>query len=542
MALCAALPGKRHTGRDQMRRFHIVRLLAVLAILLSLPASAETELRLGNGPDSESLDPHRAVSVADNRILTSLYEGLLTLDAAGRLIPGAAESWTTSADGLVYRFRLRADGRWSDGSPVTAEDFVFAWRRAVMPATRSQFADLLYPVRNAMAVASGRLPPTELGVRAVDHRTFEVTLARPKPNFTDYLYHRATYPLHAPSLERHGDGFVRPGNLVGNGPFMLVEAVPHSHVRLIRNPHYHSLDTVGADTVLLMVTEDGPSELNRFRTGELHATASVPPNRIDWARDNLGTAMRVAPLASALFLAPNLRNEPWKSRPELRRALSLALDRGALVEKVLKHGLPSHAFVPPGLDGYEPPRPAMAGVPQAERDALARRILRDAGYGPGNPLTVRLLYHTSDTLKQMAVAIAAMWHEKLGVRTELENQEFRVVMNRIRQGNYPDMVLRTWQWVFPEKYLEILRSREERNGNGYANPVFDALMDRAETTVSREDFMARLHEAEAVALADQAVIPIAVNASRHLVSPRLEGWEDNLRDAHYARWLRLRPE
>lgn len=514
------------------------RLLTLLLCLFcALPAMAQTVLRVGNGPDSESLDPHRAVGAGDSRILTALFEGLLTPDASGRMGPGAAERWTVSDDGLIYTFILRAAGRWSDGSSVTASDFVWSWRRAVDPATRPLFADFLYPVLNAEEIAAGRMPPDTLGVAAPDDRTFQVRLKTPKPNFTDYLYHRATYPVHRPSLERHGEAFARAGNLVSNGPYMLAEQVPQSHVAVVRNPHFHDAGRVGFDHVLFFATEDTQAELRRFRAGELDVTETVPSGQIDWVRENLPGELRLAPRAGINFIAPNLRREPWKSNSALRLALSLTIDRDGIARRVLRDGEPAFTFVPPGLPDYDPAAPPQAAWTQDARDALARRLYREAGYGPERPLTVNLLFSTKEANKQIAVAIAARWQSVLGVRTILENQESKVVLGRMRDGSYPDLMLREWFWMFPEKYLEIMRGRELRNGNGYQNPEFDAAMAAADQAVSRADFARALRRAEGLILADAALMPVTFATSRHLVSPRVTGWQDNPRDSHPVRHL-----
>jgi oligopeptide transport system substrate-binding protein len=524
----------------------LTRCAAIMAVLLGgvagPAAAARTDLRIGNGPEVESLDPQRAVTLPDSRILQSLYEGLLTVDPAGRPIPGAAESWSVAPDGLMWTFHLRADGRWSDGTPVTAEDFVFAWRRALTPATRSTFADLLFPIAGAAAIAHGERPAEELGVQARDPLTLEVRLERPKPNLADYLYHRATYPLHRASVERLGAAFARAGNLIGNGPYVLVEQVPQSHVALVRNPHFRDVGQVAAERVLYVVTDDVQTELKRYRTAELDATDGVPADRVDWAAQALPGQLRRSALPRTVFLAPNMAREPWRSNAKLRQALGLAIDRELLTREVLKEGAPAFSFVPEGLSGYVPAKPEPAGWPQARRDQEAQRLLREAGYGRDHPLTLQLLYPNGDSVRRAAVAIAAMWQQKLGVRTVLEGQELKVMMGRVQQKDYPDLALRFWQFLFPEKFLEILRSEEPRNGNGYASPAFDAAMDAADRATDQAGFNTALHEAEAIALDDAAVLPLYRDVSRHLVSPRLRGWEDNLRDAHPARFLSLAPD
>lgn len=516
----------------------------LFAALCILPAGARAEsvLRIGNGPEPETLDPQRSVNIQENQILQSLFEGLLTVDAAGRPVPGAAESWTVSEDGLTWRFTLRAGAKWSDGSDLTAEDFVYGWRRAVDPATRPLFADLLYPVVNAADIARGDKTPDTLGVRAEGPRLFEVRLVRPKPNFSDYLYHRATFPLQRAALEKAGPLFTRPGNLVGNGAYVLAEQVPQSHVAVVRNPHYHAASEVKIDRVLYLVSDGGDSELTRFRAGELDITMSVPAKQIDWVRKNLAQALHEAPIARVHFLAPNLTREPWKSNPKLRQALSMALDRELLSERVLKDGTALYSFVPPGLPDYTPAPPDWASWTQAQRDAEAKRLFAEAGFGQGRKLALELLVIAAQgEERRAAVAFAAMWQQKLGVRTTITEIENKVFSGRVRERDYPDLVLRYWQWLFPERFLEILRSTDQRNGNGYRNPAFDAAMEDADRAVTRAAFAASLARAEALAMADAAVIPLSMFTARHLVSPRVKGWQDNLRDAHLVRYLSLTP-
>lgn len=338
-------------------------------------------------------------------------------------------------------------------------------------------------------------------------------------------------------MEKYGDGFARAGNLVSNGAYMLVEQVPQSHVTVARNPYFHGAAGVAYDRVRFHATEDTQAELRRFRAGELDITETVPPSQIDWVRENLPAEFRLAPRAGINFIAPNLRREPWKSNRALRLALSLTIDREGIARRILRDGEPAFTFVPPGLPDYAPALPAQAAWTQDARDALARDLYAQAGYSPDRPLTLTLLYATKEANKQMAVAIAARWQSVLGVKTLLENQESKVVLGRMRDGSYPDLMLREWFWVFPEKYLEIMRSREQRNGNGYQNPDFDAAMAVADSAASRSDFAQALQRAEGLLLSDAALMPVTFATSRHLVAPHVTGWTDNLRDSHPVRYL-----
>jgi oligopeptide transport system substrate-binding protein len=501
-------------------------------------------LRLGNGDDPATLDPHQSIDVAGGRIIRNLCEGLLTNDARGAKIPGAAQSWDVSADGLTYAFRLRPQARWSDGSPVTADDWVFSWRRAVAPKTASGFADALAPVLNAEAIMQGRMPPESLGVSAPDSHTFVVRLARPSPEFLAALDERPTLPVHPASVRRYGDAWIEPGRLVCNGPFALVEAKPQGQVRLVRNPYYHDAASVRLAEALFLPVSEPRTQVNMFRTGALDIVSSVPPDMVETLRNEAPEALRIAPYAATFMLVPNLSRSPWADNPKLRLALSLALDRQKLIDGLTKAGeRPAFAIVPPDLANYPQIQPPWANWSQEERERAARRLLAEAGYGVGRPpLTLELLYNVSETNKRMAVAVAAMWKQALGLEVRLEAQELNVIIRRIGARDWPDWVRLSWVWDRPVGYLEpLLRGRSKAQWNGYANTSFNALLDQAAGTTDDAAYQALLAKAEDIANRDAALIPVYYQTSRRLVSSRVRGWVDNIYDIHLLRWLDLAP-
>lgn len=518
-------------------------ILAAGAALPLLSAAAGTAQGkpvpdIGLGPEVDTLDPHRSTTIIAGSLFIELWEGLTRFAADGTVIPGVAQRWETSADGLTWTFHLRGNAKWSDGSTVTADDFVFAWRRAVTPATRLGLPEWVAPIRNALPILQGGKPPETLGVAAPDARTLTVALEHPKPDLTVYTAYWVLSPLHRPSIARHGDAFVQPGKLVGNGPFILSAAVPQSHYALTLNPHYHGASAIAVGGVNYHVTEDLQTELKRFRAGELLATKEVPPTQLDWARANLADSLRLAYRASTFFLIPNLTKAPWKDNPDLAVALSMAIDRKVIVEKITKGGeLPAFAMTPEGLVGYTPPRPDWADLAPAERIARARALFARAGYGPDKPLSLELLYNTNELNRQVAVAVAAMWQQALGVTTSLSNQEFKIVVSRMKEHSYPDIVRITWAVGLVTEYLNLLRSRANTVGPGYINPVFDQAMKAVDQALTLDDFHAKLAVAEKLAMADMPMIPVMRQSSRRLVSPRLKGWIDNPLDLHSARYL-----
>jgi oligopeptide transport system substrate-binding protein len=521
--------------------------LAVLAATLTTGlAAAEKVLHRGNGAEPETLDPALSSGVPESWLQYDLFEGLLTKDGKDGLIPGAAERWEVSPDGLTYVFYLRRDGKWSDGTPVTAADWVFSWRRLVDPKTAADYGYFLWRVKNAQPINLGKMPPEALGVRAKEEYVFEVTLEGPTPYFLSILHHHATYAISKASYEKHGKDFIKAGNLVGNGAYRLAEAVPQSHIKLVKNPHHHAVKETKIDTVMYYPTENLDAELKRYRAGELHMTYEIPVAQMQWVRQNLPDQVRLAPYFGCYFYAPNLTKEPWKSNKDLRLALHLAIDRTLIVEKVNQRGeKPAYGFVPPGVEGYVSPLPDYARWSQAERDAKAKELLVKAGYGPGGkPLEIELTYNTSENHRKVAIAVASMWQQKLGVKTVLNNQEWKVFLNTRDEKAFKDVVRHGWigDYIDANNFLELLRSDiGQQNPSAYVNPAYDALLQKANSLADQRERLALLQEAERMLIDDVAVFPIHYYSSKHMVSPKLIGWFDNLQDIHPSRFLDISP-
>lgn len=509
--------------------------LAAVPLAGALPAAAETVLRRGIGPAPDTVDPGKAELHPSSIVIYDLYEGLLTPGPDGTPRAGAAEKWEISADGRTYIFHLRADGKWSDGKPVVAGDFVTAWRHLAAPATASPYGYFVWVIQNGADVSSGKLPPEKLGVEAVDDRTLKVVLKEPAAYFLGQLSHQSMSPIR---LDK------RDGQPISNGAYQLVEMVPQTHYKLTRNPYYYDHAAVKIDTVYHNVTENLETELKRFRAGELDITYTLPVTQAEWARRQAADAYVPTPTYSTFYLAFNLRHEPWKSNPKLRAALTLAIDREVLTEKVLNGDmLPAYSFTPPGnVGGYEPPRPDWAALTQAQRDEMARKLLAEAGYGPGAKTlpTVEVLHSTSENSRRVMVAVAAMWRQKLGVQTNLNNQEFRVVASIGNQKSYKDVISYGWIGDFPDpiNFLKLLRGDvAQQNLADYRNPAYDALLDKANASLDPAERVAMLAEAERMFQADFPIVPLYHNNRRRMVSPRVQGWRPVPLDQLPTRWL-----
>lgn len=528
-----------------MKSFVAGLVVCVLMLHSTLSGAAEqTVLRKGNGPEVETLDPHKAEGVSAANVLRDLFEGLVAELPDATFAPGAAQSWTLSEDLLTYTFTLRPDGRWSNGDPVTAEDFVAGLRRSADPATGSYYSQILAPIANAEAVIEGKRPPEELGVKALDAHTLEIRLKAPTPYFLGLLVHASTYPIHRASVARHGAAFAQAGKLIGNGAYRLVERVVQSHILLERNPYYWDDANTQIDQVKYLNTEDINSEFKRFRAGELDWTYEIPASQIDWIRANIPELYHVHTYLGVYYYGFNLSRPPFKDNPKLRRALTLAIDRKIICEKVLRLGeQPADSWVPPGTIGHHTAKAQWSGWTREQSLAEARRLYREAGYSEENPARVELLYNTHENHKKVATAVAAMWKQWLGVDTVLVNEEWKVYLQSRRLKTRTQVFRAGWIGDYNDanSFLEILQSTHGLNDSGYASARFDELLRKTSMERDPERRAEWMRQAEAQILEDLPVIPIYFYVTKRLVSPRVTGWKGNIMDHHATRYMRLAP-
>ncbi|MGD9599686.1 MAG: peptide ABC transporter substrate-binding protein [Steroidobacteraceae bacterium] len=506
------------------------------------PPAANILVR-GNGPEPDSLDPQKARSVEAHVVLRDLYECLTSLAKDSGTAPGVATSWDVSRDGRVYTFHLRDNARWSNGDRVAGDDFVFALRRLVDPATASQYAQLIDVVENASAIVAGRAAPETLGVSAPDPLTVVVRLHAPAPYLPGLLSFPSTCPVHRPTLEREGARFTKPGVMVSNGAFVLTDWTPGVGITVTRNRRYWNDAATRLDGVRYLQIADESTEFTRYRAGDLHVTVVVPRAQYDIIRRDYAAELHVAPQLSTYYYGFALDRAPFKDAPGLRRALSLVIDREQLAEVVLRVGeLPAYGWIPPGVHDYSSQQFDYAGRPMADRLAEARRLYAAAGYGAARPLRFELRYNSGEVHSRLAVAIAAMWKEALGVEAQLTAVEFRSLMADI-DARRVEMFRMSWSGDYNDAYtfLQYLKSGFGINLPRYSNPAYDALLARASATVDPAARRALLEEAERTMLADTPLLPLYFYVNKHLVSPRVEGWYDNVLNVVYSKDLALRP-
>lgn len=524
----------------------IVRGTAVLATVLPLvmgsaTAGATTLLNRGNAAEPNSLDIQLVSGVPEANIVLDLYEGLMTYGPDGKPVNGVAESWTVSPDGKTYTFKLRNDAKWSDGSPVTSADFDFAWKRILDPKTAAEYAYFLDPIVNAADIRTGKMDPAKLGIETPDDRTLVVHLKNPTPFFIGMLVHQSMAPIDKAQFLKLGKDFSKPGVMISNGAYMLKEAVPQDHITLVKNPYFHDAANVKIDEVRYFPTEDVDAELQRYLAGELDETYDIPSQQIPVMKAQRPKETHIAPYFGTYFYTFNLTHEPWKSNPDLRHALSLAVDRDVIVKNVTKgEQIPTFSFVPPGTANFAAWTPDDAKLTQAQRDAKAKELFAKAGYGPNKPLSVEFVYNTQEAHKKVAIAVAAMWKQKLGVETTLKNEEWGTFQADRNNKTFKDIARHGWIGDFNDatNFLDLFRSNiGAQSPAAYANPAFDKLMNDADNESDLAKRAEILKAAEQLMIADEPIIPLYTYTNKHMVSPRVGGWIDNLPGFNLTRWL-----
>ena len=501
-----------------------------------------TTLHRGNGAEPETLDLHKSSGIPEATIQRDLFEGLVTESATGELIAGAAKTWQQSEDGTQWTFQLRKMGKWSDGSPVVADDFVYALQRAVNPTTASEYAFILWPIKNAKAISNGENKEiTSLGVKAIDDFTLAITLEHPTPFLLGLLAHHMAYPLHRKSVEQGGKKWTRPNKLVSNGAYQLAEWIPQSQLKLIKNKYYHGAANVSIDEVVYYPTEDQSAAMKRFRTGELDITEDVPSSQIAWIKKNLAKNFHNSPYIGTYYIALNLQKPPFKDNIALRKALSLAINRHILTDKITKGGeIPAMGWVPTGMNQYQSQSMPEAKLTQQERIALAKKYYQQAGYSKQKPLEVELLYNTSENHKKVAIALTAMWKQVLGAKVKLRNEEWKVYLNSRSQRQF-ELIRSGWIGDFNDasNFLDLFRSDVgTMNPSAWKNTNYDHLMQQAEKESDATKRAKLMQKAEQILLEDAALIPIYHYTTQHLVSEKIMGWQDNVMDIHPSRLLK----
>lgn len=500
-------------------------------------------LHVGNGAEPEDLDPQTTTGLSELNLHLALFEGLLAPGPENlQPVPGVAERWEASEEGRRWTFHLREEARWSNGDPVTARDFLFAWERILTPALGAPNAGLLYVVRGAEALHRGETTDfSTVGFSAPDANTLVIELTNAIPWFESLLMHPAWYPVHPPTVRaaggeaQRGSGWTRPGSHVGNGPFQLESWQPRQVITVSRNPYYWDAEAVALAGIHFYPVDQKATEERLFQSGQLHLTYSLPAQSIGPLTARNAPELRLDPALGTEYYLFNTQVPPF-DQADVRRALALALDRASLTRQVLRGGQNlATSFTPPGTGGYDPP-------PDARHDpAAAREALAQAGYpmGEGFP-SVTLLFSSSENNRLVAEAAQAMWQEVLSIRVTLANMEAKSFLAARRAGDF--MLARSsWLGDYPDAhtFLGLWTTNSPYNYGSWSDPAYDAAMARA---LAASDLTARhaaYREAEAILLQEAAITPLFHYVNAYLIAPSVQGYQPTLLHWHPWKYVSL---
>jgi oligopeptide transport system substrate-binding protein len=499
-------------------------------------------LYIGNGAEPHDLDPETATGVPESHILDAIGEGLITLDPETlKPMPGVATSWDISADGTVYTFHLRPDEKWSDGDPLTAQDFVESYKRELSPQLGAQLSYLLWLIKNGEAYNKGTLKDfDQVGVHALDTHTLQLTMHDPVPYLFALIYSRMWMPVKMSTVKKYGDPYApgnrwtRPGNYVSNGPFQLVEWKANQLIVVRPNPYYWDAKNVWLKEVRFYPIEDLNAEENAFRAGQLHITSTIPISKIDLYRREHPELLRIDPYLGTYFYMLNTHKPPLDN-VKVRRALAMAVDRDSLVRNVARGGqTPAHSFTPPDTAGYT----SRASIPSDIEGA--KKLLAEAGYPGGKGLPpVEILINTSENHRLIAEAIQEMWRTSLGVQAQIVNQEWKVYLDSRQSMNYQICRAGWIGYYDPNAFLENFLTDGSNNETGFSDPEYDKLIAEAGSTRDPAQRLEVFQRAEAILLEAAPIVPLYYYTNPFLIRPSVQGWFNNRISYHLYQKIKL---
>ncbi|UYA60340.1 Oligopeptide ABC transporter, substrate-binding protein OppA [Pectobacterium sp. F1-1] len=504
--------------------------MAVSAIAATVPAGVQLaekqELVRNNGAEVSSLDPHKIEGVPESNVSRDLLEGLVISDVNGKTVPGVAESWDNK-DFKVWTFHLRKDAKWSDGTPVTAQDFVYSWQRLADPKTASPYASYLQygHLLNIDDIIAGKKSPDTLGVKAIDDHTFEVTLSEAVPYFYKLPVYAAMSPVNKAAIEKFGDKWTQPQNWIGNGAYKLKDWVVNEKIVLERNPQYWDNAHTVINKVTYLPISSEVTDVNRYRSGEIDMTYNqLPIELFQKLKKEIPDEVKVNPYLCTYYYEINNQKPPFND-VRVRTALRLGLSQDILTNKVKNQGdIPAYGFVPPYIDGFNAQTPEWFTWSQEKRNEEAKKLLAEAGYTAQKPLTFNLLYNSSDLHKKMAIAASSIWKQNIGVDVKLENQEWKTFLNSRQQGTH-DLARGGWcaDYNEPSTFLNSMLSESSNNKAHYKSKEFDALVAKSLQVKTEEERAAVYQQAEALLNKDAVIVPVYYYANTRLVKPYVGG-------------------
>lgn len=510
------------------------------AFAAQVPAGAvladKQELVRGNGSEPASLDPHKVESDVEGHIINDFFDNLVRVGDDGTIEPRLAERWENK-DNTVWTFHLRPDAKWSDGSPITADDVVYSWRRLGDPKTLSPYGSYVASmyVKNAADILAGKKTPDSLGIKALDSHTVEVTLEHPLSYFLEMSAYHVLVPLPKAVIEKHPENWTQVGNFVSSGPYTLSEWVVNERIVGTRNSQYWDNAHTVINKVTYLPISSQAAELNRYKSGEVDITGLLSPIQFASLQKEYPKEVKVSPLQGTYFYQFNTQKPPFNDA-RVRRALDLSLDKTVIAEKVMGMGQkPAYSLVPLHTGGYSLQNPEWANWTQEQRNAEAKKLLADAGFNEKNPLRFNLLYNTSESHLRVAIAASSMWKKNLGVEATLQNQEWKTMLDTIRSGNY-EVVRYSWigDYNEPSTFLEILQSGNSNNNSKFTSPEYDALLQKALTVNSRQERQAIYQQAMMIVSQQIPLSPIYYYSQPQMVKTYIGGFSPNFRGDYFT--------
>lgn len=513
----------------------IALITVLVAVVLSGCSSTKTTekasgakfIRYSVGVEPETLDPRKSTGMPESKIECQLFEGLTTYAQGDKIVPAAAEKWEISPDGLVYTFTLRSNLKWSNGDPLTAQDFEYSWKTTLSPELASKYADQLYYLKNSEAYNKGKGKAEDVGVKAKDDRTLVVTLHTPASFFPMVLAHHAYYPVHKKTVEANPKWATDFKGFVGNGPFVMTNWTHNSKIELAKNANYWDKAKVKMEKMELFLIDNNSTELSMFESGQLDMGDNPP--RPEFDRLKKENKLVIFPYFGTYYMSFNVTKAPLDN-PKVRKALSLAIDRETIVKNIAKGGeIPALAFVPPNAQDSKPGDDfRKVGGDYVKKNDLdtAKKLLAEAGYPDGKGLPpITIIYNTNELHKSVCEALQEMWKKNLGVNVTLANQEWKVFLNSRAKGDY-QIARHGWigDYLDAMTMLGLFVTNGGNNNLQYSNPKYDELIKIAQTSNDPNVRIKAMHDAEKLIVADDsALAPVYYYTQPSIMKPNLKG-------------------
>ncbi|MGO2474409.1 peptide ABC transporter substrate-binding protein [Vibrio litoralis] len=532
-----------HTFKKSTIAMVVTALFSVSTMAAQVPDDVELantqELVRGNGDEVPTLDPTMSSDTSSSRVISDMFEGLVTEDLHGNIIPALASRWDISEDGTQYTFHLR-DAKWSNGEPITADDFVFALQRIVNPKTGAPYSWYvsMANIVNADAITKGDKPAVSLGVKALDDKTLQISLTKPVPYFTKMLAHESTFALPEKVIKKYKDSWTKPEHIVVSGAYKLSDWVINEKVVLERNKNYWNDSKTVINKVTYLPISDVNAEYNRFRTGEIDITNVVPLELYQTIKKERPDELLTMPSLGTYYYLFNLNKPPFND-PNVRKALAYSIDRDVVVKRILGQGqLPAYTNTPPAVAGFEVPKLEWAEMSQQDRNQKAKALLKEAGFDESNPLKFNLEYNTSESHKKLAIVMASMWKKNLGAQVEIANQEWKTFLQTLSSKNFS---VARYAWIGDYNEASTFLSYFDSSGlnyGGWSNADYDAALKQASSVKTDKEREVLYQKAEQIFANDMPAIPVYFYTRSVLKNTHVGGYsKDNASDRRYTRDL-----